>query len=111
MLPRVEAPWHTYATAKLVVPAGTLRVTLPELSVAAVNDPDPIWVATAVGVPANLTVTIVRLAGQSQSPFGPEPPQPDIARHANAGAKNIMYEERIHTPVSYILKPGPGFAR
>jgi len=41
---------HTNATAKLVVPLGRERVTTPELSVCAVNDPEPIFAATAVGV-------------------------------------------------------------
>jgi hypothetical protein len=51
---------HTYATEKLVVPLGIDRLKDPELSVCAVNEPDPTRAATTVGVPTvNLKVTSV----------------------------------------------------
>jgi len=74
----------------LVVPLGRLSVTLPDESVAAVNGPEPIWVATAVGVvPAMVKVTVVGVPPPPPPPPLPEPPElpPQPASKGNTKAR------------------------
>jgi len=82
----------------LAVPLGRLSVSLPDVSVAAVNCPEPIWVATAVGVaPVMVKVTVVGvpppppLPPPEPPPEPPEPPalppQPESKRSTRARAE------------------------
>lgn len=61
---------QTNATAKFVVPSGNLSESWLPLSVAAVNEPEPIRVATAVGVaPFTVKVTVVELSPPPEPPL------------------------------------------
>jgi hypothetical protein len=98
----VELAGQTNATAKLVVPLRTVKLTLPDASVAAVNCPDPIWVATAVGVvPEIVNVIVVGLAGVGGGvvpvppPVFAVPPHPAIKRRITHTAENRAVADRI----------------
>jgi hypothetical protein len=69
-----------------LVPSGRLSVILPEVSVAAVNAPEPTCVATAVGVePEIVKVTNVGAWPPPPPPvFPPLPPQPATTTRTEA---------------------------
>jgi hypothetical protein len=74
---------QTYATAKLFTPLGRLMVTVPDVSAAAVNGPEPTLAATAVGVPP--VMVNVTTAGEPSEPSPlllKEPPQPTTSTSA-----------------------------
>jgi len=80
---------HKYATAKFVVPLGTERLSTLEPGVWAAKAPEPIFAATAVGVPPlNVTVTTVGL---------PPPPPPSCltaGNHHTASSTNHRGKRR-----------------
>ena len=77
---------HAQAIAKFLVPLGTESVTVFDATVAELNAPEPICVATATGVAlGNVKVTVV---GEPLPPPPEvelvEPPQPEMIRHTIA---------------------------
>jgi hypothetical protein len=87
---------QTNAIAKLVVPLGKSSVSLPAVSVAAVNEPVPVLVATAVGVPpVTVNVTVVGLPPPPEPPL-PDPPPDDPPQPAI----NMSAPPRTHTRIS-----------
>jgi hypothetical protein len=86
------------------VPLGTEIVTAFDEIVAALNDPEPTCVATAVGVtPLKVNVTVVGLPPPPPPVEPLDPPQPEKIWHTSAGARSFKNEMRIDCSLMWIL--------